>query len=156
MLSYCYYNIDMIEETGVVIKAEGNTARIRVQRRGSCEGCAAMGTCEVSEEGMEVEALNPVQARVGQTVKVAIAPQSYLKGVIFIYGIPLFALIAGAIIGKNIGEIYIKGIDSDVIAALTGFSAFFISFLLMSLWAKKTETKAEYKPVIEKIVDSEQ
>jgi len=143
----------MIEETGVVVKTEGITATVRVQRRGTCEGCAARGVCEPSEEGMEIEALNPVQAQVGQTVEVSITPQSYLKSAIYIYGLPLVALIAGAIIGKNIGDAYIKGINSDIIAAILGFGGFFITFLFIRAWSKKAETRSEYKPIIEKIIE---
>ena len=96
----------MIEETGVVTKAEGITAKVLVQKRGSCESCAATGVCESSKGGMEIEALNPVQARVGQRVKVSIKPQVYLKGTMLIYGLPLIALLAGAILGKDLGEKY--------------------------------------------------
>jgi len=143
----------MIEETGVVIKTEGMTAIVRVHKRGTCEGCAARGVCEPSEDGMEIEALNPVQARVGQTVEVSITTQTYLKSAIYVYGLPLIMLIAGAIIGKNIGDQYIKHIDSDLIAAILGFGGFFITFLLVRAWSKRAETRPEYKPIINKIIE---
>src|SRR4030065_2229261 len=108
----------MIEETGTVFKVEGITARVKVQKRGSCEGCAATGVCDPSEGGMEIEALNQVHAKAGQTVKVSIAAQSYLKGTMLIYGLPLMALVAGAITGKVAGEAYFKGFDSDIAAAI--------------------------------------
>jgi sigma-E factor negative regulatory protein RseC len=144
----------MIEETGIVTKTEGIMARILVQKRGTCEGCAATSVCESSEKGMEIEALNPVHAKVGQTVKVSIKPQTYLKGTMLVYGLPLVALISGAILGKNIGEEYFKGIDSDVVAAILGFGLLIITFFLIKLWSKKTETKIEYKPIIEEILNS--
>ncbi|MBI4698089.1 MAG: SoxR reducing system RseC family protein [Nitrospirae bacterium] len=142
----------MIEETGVVTKTDGLTARVIVQKRGSCEGCAASGMCESSDQGMEIEALNPVQAKVGQTVKVSIKAQTYLKGAIFVYGMPLAAFIAGVVIGKNIGLNYFKTADSDVISAALGFAALVVSFFAIKVWSKKAETKVEYKPVIEEII----
>ena len=60
----------MIEEIGIVTETEGDKAKIAVQKRGACEGCAAKGACESTSGGMEIEALNPVNAREGQTVKV--------------------------------------------------------------------------------------
>ena len=144
----------MIEETGVVTQVSDTTARIIVQKRGICEGCAASGVCETSEKGMEIEALNPIQAKVGQTVKVAIKPQAYLKGAIFIYGFPLLAFIAGAILGKNIGETYFKEISSDMVSVVLAFSALVISFLIAKAWSKKTEKNIEYKPIIEAILDN--
>ena len=143
----------MIEETGVVIWTEGITARVKVQKRGACDGCAATGTCETSDDGMEIKALNPIQARPGQTVRVSIKPQSYLKGTMMIYGLPMTALIAGAIIGKNIGEKYFSGLDSDMIAAIVGFAMLVITFLFAKNWSRKAETMTEYQPVIEEIID---
>ncbi len=142
-----------IEEVGIVTKADGITARVLVQKRGACEGCAASGVCETSEQGMEIEALNPVQAKVGQQVKVSIKPQTYLKGAILVYGVPLICFIAGVIIGKNIGETYFKQINSDIVSVILGFAGFIISFLMVRAWSKKAETKIEYKPVIEEIIE---
>ncbi len=143
----------MIEETGIVKKTDGIMAKVIVQKRGVCEGCAASGVCESSEEGMEIEALNTVQAKEGQTVKVSIKPQTYLKGTLFIYGFPLVAFIAGVIIGKNLGEAYFKDINSDVVSAILGFVALIASFLIAKTWGKKAEAKIEYKPIIEEILD---
>ncbi len=143
----------MIEETGIVIKTDGITATVAVQKRGACEGCAAKGVCETTDAGMEVEALNPVHAKVGQTVEVSIKPRTYLKGSIIVYGFPLIAFVAGVIAGKDIGERYFKGIDSDIISVVLGFALLIISFLIIKVWSRQVESKEEYKPVIEKIIE---
>jgi len=145
----------MIEETGIVTKTEGVMAMVAVQKKGTCEGCAVKGVCETQGEGSEIEAMNPVHAKVGQTVKVSIKPQVYLKGTMLVYGLPLVALIAGAIFGKNIGETYFRGTNSDLIAALAGFGALILSLLLIKIWTRSYETKTEYKPVIEEIINNE-
>jgi positive regulator of sigma E activity len=106
----------MIDETGIVTSINDTYAKIKVQKRGACEGCAASGVCEPSEDGMEIEALNPV-------------------------------------LGKNLGEAYFKGIDSDTVSVVVGFAALIVSFLIARNWSKKVEQKAEYKPVIEKILE---
>jgi sigma-E factor negative regulatory protein RseC len=142
----------MIEEVGVVTKVEGVTAKVAVEKRGTCEGCTAKGACETKGESMEIEALNIIQAKVGQTVRISIKPQTYLKGTMLVYGLPLILFIAGAIGGKNAGEEYFKDINSDIIAAIGGFGALILSFFGVKVWAKKTESKTEYKPVIEEIV----
>ncbi|MCK5286745.1 MAG: SoxR reducing system RseC family protein [Thermodesulfovibrionia bacterium] len=142
----------MIEETGIVTKIDGAMAKVAVQKRGACEGCAARGVCETSDDGMEIEAINSVQAQIGQTVKVSIKPQTYLKGTFFVYGIPLVVFIIGIIIGKNIGEKYFKTISSDIVSFIVGFCVLFISFVVVKAWSKKAETKVEYKPIIEEIL----
>lgn len=142
----------MIEETGVVVRTEGITATVLVQKRGACDGCTATGTCASTQEGMEIEALNPVQAKSGQTVKVSIQSMTYLKGTMLVYGFPMIALIGGAVIGKNLGEQFFTSIDSDLSAAIFGFSAFLLAFLFAKAFSRKAETKTEYKPVISEIV----
>lgn len=142
----------MIEETGKVTAVNDTTAIILVQKKGACEGCAVSGICKPSEKGMEIEALNPIHAKKGQTVKISMRAQAYLKGTIVVYGFPLTAFIASAILGKNIGEKYFKEISSDTVSVILGFTALIASFLIVRVWSKKAETKKEYQPVIEEIL----
>jgi sigma-E factor negative regulatory protein RseC len=142
----------MIEEIGIVKKTEGITAKVVVQKKSMCEGCTVQGTCESTGEGMEIEALNPLQAKEGQTVKVSMKPETYLKGSMLVYGLPLVLFFAGAIAGKNIGEEYFKDMNSDLIAAIGAFGALILSLAGIKLWSLKAEKKTEYRPVIEEIV----
>ena len=144
-----------MEEIGVVISTQGVVARVRVQRSGACDACAVSGTCKPVEETAELEAFNPIRAKIGQTVRLVLKPQLYLKASIIVYGLPVVSLIGGAILGKNIGEIYFKGMDSDLISAAFGFGALIISFLAIKIWSSKVEKKEEYRPVIEEIVNPE-
>lgn len=142
----------MIEEIGVVTKIEGNMAKVIVQKRGACDGCKAQGTCQTTEEGMEIEAVNMAQAKEGQAVKISIQAQTYIKGTMLFYGLPLVLFIAGAIVGKNIGENFFEEKNSDLVAAIVGFAALVISLLGIKVWAKNTEKKTDQKPVIEEVV----
>ena len=143
----------MTDEIGIVTEVEGVTAKVVVQKRGTCDGCAAEGTCESTEAGMEIEALNPVNAKAGQTVRVSVKPQAYLKESILVYGMPLVFFIAGSIAGKIIGQEYLPGINSDLAAAAAGFAALALSILIVKLWSRKAESRAEYRPFIEEIVE---
>ncbi len=145
----------MIEETGVITQTEGDIAKVVVQKKGMCEGCSASSVCKPSDEGMEIEALNPIQARVGQTVRVSLGHQAYMKGALLIYGLPLAAFIAGVIIGKNLGETYLTRINSDIVSFLGGITAFILSFLAVKSWSRKAEKSVGHKPVIEEILDTE-
>ncbi len=143
----------MINETGTVTKVDGIMALVAVQKKSSCEGCTAGGACKTTAEGAEIEALNPVHAGVGQIVRLSIAPYTYLKGTMLIYGIPVVVLIAGAIAGKNIGDTYFPSINSDLIAAIAGFGLLVLSLLGIKIWSNKMDSNTEYKPVIEEIID---
>ncbi len=143
----------MLEETGIVTKVDGNMAMVLVQKKSACDGCSVEGACKATPEGMEIEALNAVHAKVGQRVKILMTPGEYLKGTIIVYGVPLIVFIAGAIFGKNIGEKYFTDMNSDIIAAITGFVSLFLSLAAARIWSRKMESKAEYKPVIEEIIE---
>jgi sigma-E factor negative regulatory protein RseC len=143
----------MVEETGIVTKIEGNMAKVLVQKKSACDGCSIQGVCQTKPEGMEIEALNAVHAREGQRVKILMTPGDYLKGTMIVYGLPLVVFITGAIIGKNIGEEYLKDMNSDLVAAVTGFIALLLSLAGIRIWSKKMESSTEYNPVIEEIIE---
>jgi sigma-E factor negative regulatory protein RseC len=143
----------MVEETGIVTKVNGAMATVLVQKKSACDGCSVQGACESTAEGMEIEALNLVHAGEGQKVKVSMAPRDYLKGSMFMYGLPLIVFIAGAIIGKNIGESYLKNMNSDLVAAMTGFAFLVLSLAGLKLWTGKMESRSGNKPVIEEIIE---
>lgn len=142
----------MVEETGLVTKVNGAMATVLVQKKSACDGCSVQGACESTPEGMEIEALNLVHAREGQKVRVAMAPRDYLKGSMFIYGLPLIVFIAGAIIGKNIGVTYLENVNSDLVAAVAGFASLALSLAGLKLWSRTMESRTENKPVVEEII----
>ena len=133
---------------------EGATATVSVPKKSGCEGCS-LKTCKPEEQFMMIEALNPLQARVGEKVRVTMKPYTYLKGSMVIYGIPALALVAGAVVGKEFFSPYLKGHDPDIVSAVFGFGAFAVSFILVKLWSGRVGRKAESKPVIEEILYEE-
>jgi len=141
-----------MEEVGVIMSINGLTAKVTVPKKSACEGCTA-GTCKPGEQSMEIEALNPINAKVGQTVRIVMKPYSYLKGAIIVYGIPAIALVTGAILGKEFFSRYFIGVDPDVVSAFFGFGAFIVFFLLIKFWSIRFEKKHDLKPVIEEIIE---
>ena len=142
----------MVDEIGVVTEVEGVTAKVLVRKKGMCDGCAVGGTCKSTEKGMEINALNQVSARTGQTVRVSIGPQAYLKESILVYGMPLVFFIAGTIAGKTSAGKYFAGINSDLAAAAGGIIALALSLLLIKIWSGRAESRAGNRPVIEEII----
>jgi sigma-E factor negative regulatory protein RseC len=141
-----------MEEIGVVISTHGPFAKVAVQRRSVCDQCTA-GTCHLTKGGAELEALNDVRAEAGQKVRVVLKPYSYLKGSLIVYGLPVVALIAGAVVGKELLADSFKGLDPDLVSAIFAFGAFALSFLVVFIWSRRAEKKTELKPVIEEILE---
>jgi sigma-E factor negative regulatory protein RseC len=140
-----------MEEQGVVKSIEGVYATVLVARKSACDQCKA-GTCHVSGEGAEIEALNKAQAQVGQTVRVVMQPYTYLKGSLMVYGMPALGLILGAVLGKEYLSPYFPGRDPDGVSAVAAFAAFALCLLLVKIWSARAEKKVELKPVIEEVV----
>jgi sigma-E factor negative regulatory protein RseC len=144
--------LKIMEEVGVIKSIEGLTAKVSVPRKSACDGCT-VDICKPDEQSMEIEALNPIKARVGQKVKIVMKPYTFLKGSLIVYGVPALALIIGAIIGKEVLSLYFKEADPDILSSIFGFGAFIISFVVIKLWSRRLEKKVELKPVIEEIVE---
>jgi sigma-E factor negative regulatory protein RseC len=127
-------------------------ARVAVLAKSACEKCASSGVCHPQGEDSFMEATNPLGAKQGQKVKVVLAPQLYLKASIIIYGIPMAAFIAAAIIAKNLAVRYRGEANSDLWAFLAGMVCLVISFFFIRGYNRKVEKTREYKPVIVEIL----
>ena len=140
----------MIEEEGIVAEIEGDIAKVAVLKKSACEQCAASGVCHPGDQEY-LEASNPLGAKKGQKVKIVLAPQIYLKASIILYGIPMAALIAGAIVAKNLA-LKAGAQNSDLWAFGAGMICLFISFLFIRSYNNKVEKTEKYKPMIVEIL----
>lgn len=141
----------MIEEEGIVEEVQGGIAKVALLKKSACENCAASGTCHPGEKEL-MEADNPLGAVKGEKVKVVLAPQIYLKASLILYGIPMVAMVAGAILGKNAAIAFRGEPNSDLWAFIAGMTCLVISFLFIRLYNNKVEKTREYKPVIVEIL----
>jgi sigma-E factor negative regulatory protein RseC len=142
-----------MQEVGIVKSIEGSTARVIISREGSpCEKCN-QDTCTIPEKGIEAEAINAAGAKVGQKVKVNMTSNTYYKGALLIYVLPIVALIGGAILGKIYLPAYINVKDTDLLAALGGFFAFIVSLVVVKVLMSKINKMTEHQSVIESIVE---
>ena|SRR3990172_11085134 len=141
----------MMEEIGTVKSVEGMIARVDVPKKSACEGCTA-GTCKVEDQYMEIEAVNQAGAEVGQRVRVAIKPFTYVKGSLMVYGLPALSLVVGAVLGKEVLSRFFTGTDPDILSGVSAFAAFFLSFVVIKIWSAAAGKKTDSKPVIEEIL----
>lgn len=141
----------MNEEIGVVKSISGALAIVDVPKKSACQGCT-MGTCKPGDQTMEIEAFNQAGAREGQKVRVVMKSYAYTKGSMIVYGIPAVMLVLGAVVGKEIVSGFFPAVDSDVLSAVCGIIAFFLSFLIIKSWTASAGKKIETKPVVEEIL----
>ncbi len=140
----------VMEEVGVVKRINGVMATVVVERKSACDRCTQ--SCKVTGSGAEIEALNLVKARVGQTVQVQMKPFTYLKGSLLIYGFPALALIIGAVIGREWLPVFVPDVDKDLLSAITGFAALLLSLIMVKVLTSRAEKNVELKPVVDRIL----
>lgn len=141
-----------MEEIGIVKFIDGNTATVVLPKKNACEGCT-MKMCKPDQQSMEIKALNIANAKLGQKVRVTFKSNLYLKGSIIAYGIPAIALLAGAIAGKEVFSHFFKEHNPDLISAISGFTACFLSIVFIKLWSFIAHKKSDIRPVIEEVLE---
>ncbi|NOY64521.1 MAG: SoxR reducing system RseC family protein [Nitrospirae bacterium] len=140
-----------MEEIGIVKKIDGVTAKVVIKKSSACDHCVKE-ECDMESVDFEVEAINAANAQVGQTVKVVMKAQTYIKGALLLYILPVLALFVGAIFGKIYLPDAFKGISPETAAVIGGFLMMIISFLIIKIVSSRMEKKTEYRSVIEEII----
>ncbi len=139
----------MIEETGQVVRVQGEFAWVESERRSSCGSCATQEGCGTGviaralvNRAVTLKVLNRIDARVGDRVVVGIPESGLLRGAFAVYSVPLLALFAGALCGH-----WLAG-DSDP-AAIAGAAAGLAAGLAwLARFSRRTRADASFQPVV--------
>jgi len=89
-------------EEGVVIRVDASGTWVKTIRSDACDSCSSKSSCHSLGGGkeMEVAAINPIGARVGDRVVLKMDSAAFLKGTFLIYMFPVLLLVAGAALGE--------------------------------------------------------
>ncbi len=146
----------MATEEGIVFKmgAPGaGTAWVKTTRSSACESCSSKDACHGEGDGkemeMEVEAINTVEARVGDRIVLNIETAYLLKATFLLYVFPILAMIAGAVLGQALAVM--RGTDPSGWSALFGFLFFGLAFVVIRITGRCLSKNAGYTPEIIKI-----
>lgn len=144
----------MVEEEGIIVNVIDGRAIVKAQRSGMCGSCSASKSCHMEgEKDMMIEARNPVEAKVGQRVKIALASRSILYASIVIYLIPLMSLFIGALAGRWVAIGLNYAINQEISEATVGIIFLVASFLILRMYFKKIEGNPDFIPIITEILD---
>ena len=126
---------------GTVTELNGDTATIVFKRSkacGDCHACIMFGSDQA-----QTELKNTLGAKVGDRVSVELHSGSVMKASLIMYGIPIVALLAGAIAGSFI---------SNLFTAILGISAAALALLAIRLFEPRLKKRGEFNPVMIEIV----
>jgi sigma-E factor negative regulatory protein RseC len=143
----------MIEETARVIAIENNQLLLEAETRAACNACAAKQGCGTSvlskwigRKFTRFQVPNTVNARVGDQVVVGLAEEAMLKGSVFVYLLPLLAMIGSALLAD--GLISTDAASRDLLVVVSAVAGFVV-MLFISRWFLSTSTnRSRLTPVV--------
>ncbi|MBU4317481.1 MAG: SoxR reducing system RseC family protein [Proteobacteria bacterium] len=147
----------MAENIGIVIKTEPeNYATIIANRKGPCGGCRPNhGGCHSCLEGaskVESRVVNPVDARVGDLVRVHLSTSRLFAGAAILYLLPVFGLMAGAAAGTSLLTVLgLAEMSGAIIGAMLGLG---FSVTAVYLLDKSNGVRNRIMPTITKVLTS--
>jgi sigma-E factor negative regulatory protein RseC len=143
----------MIEERARVIAIENDQLLLEAQTRAACNACAARQGCGTSvlskwvgRKFTRFQAPNTVDASVGDEVVVGLAEEAMLKGSVFVYLLPLLAMIIFALLADTL--ISAEAASRDLLVLLSAVTGFALMLLFSRLVLSSSSNRNRLTPVV--------
>ena len=139
----------MAEQIGIIVANETNgLARVLTDRRGACGGCHSGPSkcrgCISSSGKLESHVANPIDAGIGDVVKITISQRELFRGAALMYLLPIATLITGAV-----GGLWLM---SDVGSVLGGIAGLVFGFWAVARMGRSPRLSRRMTPTITEIV----
>lgn len=144
----------MIEEHAIVVGVKDDAAMLEIIRKTPCGLCGKSRGCGISLWGKlfnhksEFKATNNIGAKVGDSVIVGIEEQALLKSSMTIYGLPLLAVLLGALIGMAFLPQEAGAAQKDLYAVIGATLGLALSLIWLKGHSAGQTYNANYQPVI--------
>ncbi len=120
---------EIIEDSGIVKKVEGNIVTVEIERSIGCNSCKMQGLCFKKREPTEFEIVTHIPLQVNDRVQLDISPLGRTMVSLLIFGVPLLFLFSGFLIAS----IWL----TEIVSILIGFIAMALSFKIIRFIDKK-------------------
>lgn len=148
----------MATEQGIVVKVgikAPNIALVKTAQTSACKACSARHHCNPDTKGQEreVEAINMVNAEVGDVIQISMDNSSLLKASFLLYVFPIICMLVGASAGHALGTG--MGMGPSTLSAIVGVVFFISAMLIVRNRAGHMALKQKYQPKITRIIGRE-
>ena len=141
----------MISEQGIVLELAASKAVIVINRTSACAGCHGHVGCRPSEsKEMTIEAINELNAKVGDRVQISVPTGSLLKAAFLVYFLPVVALVMGTIAGTKLGPSL--GFNTTLGSLLFGVGGMAAVFFAVKCFDRCVDAKPHYWPRVTRIL----
>ncbi|KUO76892.1 MAG: hypothetical protein APF77_21670 [Clostridia bacterium BRH_c25] len=139
-------------EKAKVVALNGNISKVQVKRVSACgESCASCkGGCTPSHT--YVDAVNDIEASVGQEVEIEMQTKVVFSAILFNYGLPLLMLVIGIFSGSALVDILYLNVSKDLLGIFLGFGLMALAYVLASKIDKNYKKTDKMKFVIKRIL----
>jgi sigma-E factor negative regulatory protein RseC len=145
--------VDLMERLGKITKIENNLAQITLQRHSACAECGGCGVGRGDKRKIVVEAINKVDAQVGDLVMVEVADENFLTAVFIAYAVPVIGLFLGYILGVKLSSLLGRAAQGQIFGIIGGFSLLALSFFGLKLLNPRFASSRRFTPTISRIVE---
>ncbi len=143
----------MIKENAKVVELRDGVAVVETQRKVACQSCAVNKGCGtgliarvLGNKRFFLEALNPVQAQVGEEVVVGIEDRALVSSSLLAYAMPLLMMLAGGIAGDLVSRS--SGSGNEAVVILLSLGGFAAGLWVVRRLSNRMADDAKYRPVI--------
>jgi sigma-E factor negative regulatory protein RseC len=145
----------MATEEGIVIRIGGQSARkawVKTVQSGACKSCSARHSCNPESMGKEreVEAINMVDAQIGDLIQISIDSGALLKATFLLYVFPIICMLIGGLAGHVAG--LRLGMNPSPTSAAVAVVCFTASLLVVRRRANRMALQMQYRPKITRII----
>jgi len=147
----------MITEKAIVVAINNNETWIETQRQSACGQCSANKGCGTSvlskvlgNKLSKMKAINPIHARVGDEVTVALNESSLLKGAFMTYLLPLLFLFIFAFFAQFISATFSVE-NVELVTIIFSVLGFYLGLQKLKSFSKSISGDERFQPVIIKI-----
>ncbi|MGD9365362.1 MAG: SoxR reducing system RseC family protein [Desulfobacteraceae bacterium] len=145
----------MATEQGIVVQVglnDRNIALVKTVQSSACEACSARHQCNPGDRGKEreVEAINSVNAKVGDLIQISMDTSALLKATFLLYVFPIICMLIGSFAGHVIGNN--MNVGASMVSVLCGIASFVAAMLIVRYRAGHMALKQKYQPKITRII----
>lgn len=127
-----------MRQRGIVVEIKGSMARVECDRRSACDMCENAAHCVEKCKKVYTEALNTVNASVGDTVEIETDTGKLLFNTFVLFMIPVFLGVASYFVFDSF---FGEGLTAALTLAVLAGSLGFIAFLLNKRAKNKTVSR---------------
>jgi sigma-E factor negative regulatory protein RseC len=132
--------------------SENGQAQVIIERGDACNACEASHFCHSIADcsRIKTKVINQANASVGDRVTIELNSKTLFKSAFFLYLVPAFGLLGGAVSGNGLGNSL--GIGQPGLTIILAFAGLAAGFTITAIFSRWMSGKDNLTPVVTKIV----